>query len=109
MQAYWDTSGLSQLKTLSMGTEGQQVEAAKSAAQQFESILIAEVLKAARSNPFGQDNPLNSSAMESMHSMFDQQVAHALAGRGLGLSQHIEQSILNSLKWVKNNSPELGE
>lgn len=109
MQAYWDTSGLSQLKMLSTGTEAQQAEAAKAAAQQFESILIAEMLKAARNNPFAEDNPMNSSAMQSMQGMFDQQVAHSMAGRGMGLAQYLEQSILNSLQLTKNAATKVDE
>ncbi len=94
--AYWDTQGLSKLKMLSSGDETAQREAAKQAAIQFEALLLNEMLKAARSSDMSEDNPMNSSAAKHFQAMFDQQVAHTMAGKGMGFAQHIEKMILAS-------------
>ncbi len=94
--AYWDTQGLSKLKMLSSGDEAARREAAKQAAVQFEALLLNEMLKAARSSEMSEDNPMNSSAAKNFQSMFDQQVAHSMAGKGMGFAEHIEKMILAS-------------
>jgi peptidoglycan hydrolase FlgJ len=94
--AYWDTQGLSKLKMLSSGDQAAQREAAKQAAVQFEALLLNEMLKAARSSDMSEDNPMNSSAAKHFQAMFDQQVAHTMAGKGMGFAQHIEKMILAS-------------
>lgn len=92
--AFWDTQGLSKLKMLSGGDETARREAARQAAIQFESLLLNEMLKAARSNDMSEENPMNSSAAKNFQAMFDQQVAHSMAGKGMGFAEQIEKMIL---------------
>ncbi|HEY1057477.1 rod-binding protein [Limnobacter humi] len=92
--AYWDSQGLSQLKRLSTGTPDQQRQAAKAAAQEFEALLLSELLKAAKAGEGTEDGLFSSDAMKSYQGMFNQQIAHSLAGKGLGFAQQIEQMIL---------------
>ncbi|MDX1669192.1 MAG: rod-binding protein [Limnobacter sp.] len=95
--AYWDSSGLTQMKKLSQGNETEQRRAAKEAATQFEGILMNELLKAAREGEFAKDADLfNSSAMKNFQGMFDQQVAFSMAGKGMGFAEHIEKMILQN-------------
>jgi len=67
------------------------------AAQQFESLLVAQILKTARSDSEGWlgtgDDQAGSSAME----IAEEQLAQALSSRGgLGLSRMIEKGLTKS-------------
>jgi Rod binding domain-containing protein len=95
--AFWDNTGLHQLKSLSQGDEDKQRLAAKEAARQFEAIMLTEFLKAARTNSLqSEDDPMNSEAMKSFMAMSDQQMAFSMAGHGFGFAEQIEKMILQN-------------
>jgi flagellar protein FlgJ len=69
-------------------------EALKQAAQQFEALFTQQLLKAAHSNPMGQDLLGGGSGGDMYKDMFDQQIAmHMASGKGLGLADMLVRQL----------------
>ena len=99
----FDFAGLGALKA-SAAKDGGDPEAAKKAAQQFESMFLQMMLKSMR-DAVPKGGLFESKATKTFEQMFDQQVVLALAERrSTGLSQMIEKFITQS-----HTSLELGE
>jgi len=88
-----DAKALSGLKREAHANPAQ---ALAKAAGQFEAMFLQMVLKQMRET-LPRDGPLDSDAMRTYTSMFDQQIAQQLAGRGLGLREAIERQLARAL------------
>src|SRR5471030_447658 len=78
-----DGNGLNQLKALSSQDPKQ---ALKGAAQQFEAMFMTMLMKSMR-DATPQDGPFDSEQTRMYQSMLDQQMAQAMAKRGIGLAE----------------------
>lgn len=67
-------------------------KALSKAAGQFEALFLQMVLKQMRES-LPKDGLLDSDSMRTYTSMFDQQVAQQLSGRGIGLKEAIERQL----------------
>ncbi|MBF0265017.1 MAG: flagellar assembly peptidoglycan hydrolase FlgJ [Gammaproteobacteria bacterium] len=97
-EAYTDLSALNKLKVSARQNED---EALPKVAKQFESLLIAMLIKTMRDSTLSEDSMFKSDAGDSYQSMHDQQLALELAkGDGIGLSE----SIIRQLKKDKQKT-----
>jgi Rod binding domain-containing protein len=90
------TSDLSAVGSLSGATPGTNKSSKiHDAAQQFESLLIGEMLKAAReTGSWGLTEEDSDPGQDTLSGMAESQFANALAkSGGLGLSHMVEQSV----------------
>ena len=91
-ESYTDLNALTKLKTQARDN---QDEALPEVAKQFESVLIAMLIKTMRQSTMSEDSLFSSSAGDNYQSMHDQQLSLELAkGKGIGLAD----SIIRQLK-----------
>jgi flagellar protein FlgJ len=89
-----DANALSQLRR---EAHASPERALAKAAGQFEALFLQMVLKQMRET-LPKDGPLDSDAMRTYTSMFDQQIAQHLSSRGLGLREAIERQLGRALQ-----------
>lgn len=86
----FDAAGFGGLK---LAAQREDPEAVREAAQQFEALLVQNMLKNMRAAS-GEDGLFGSSQMDSYYEMFDQQVALEMARNGgLGLADVLVQQM----------------
>jgi len=74
-----------QFSKLRSGAQQQSPEAIRKTAQQFEALMVQNMLKSMRATSFGDD--LTGSTGQSYRDMYDQQLSqHLTSGRGIGLA-----------------------
>lgn len=74
-----------QFSTLRSGAQQQSPEAIRKTAQQFEALMVQNMLKSMRATSFGDD--LTGSMGDNYRDLYDQQLSqHLTSGRGIGLA-----------------------
>lgn len=98
----FDFAGLGALKAQAV-QDKDNPEAAKKAAQQFESMFLQMMLKSMR-DAVPKGGLFESQATETFEQMFDQQIVLAMAERrSTGLSQMIEKFITSAHQSLESN------
>jgi len=92
----FDAAGFSGLK---LAAQREDPEAVREAAQQFEALLVQNMLKTMRAA--SQDELFGSSQMDSYYEMFDQQVALDMARKGgFGLADELVRQLESAARQV---------
>lgn len=81
-----------------------QQGAVKETARQFEALLLNVMLKSMRET-VAQDGPFDSEQTKLYTSMLDQQLAQAMAKRGIGLAQVLEKQLSGGMPGKAVTSP----
>ena len=77
---------------IAMDTAPRDSQRVREAARDFEALLIAQMLRAARENSAGEEN--DNGSTDSIRELAEQQIAQCLASAGgLGLSSLISQGL----------------
>ena len=92
----YNYNDLASLNAISNMGDGQEAEALKQVAHQFESMFVGMMLKSMRdaNAAFEEDNPLNSNESKFYRQMFDDQLALSMSqGEGIGLADSIYRQL----------------
>lgn len=93
-----DFSHLDRLKRSVQGEGAQNEEALRDVAQQFETLMLQQLLKQARQSTPGLENILGSQQMKLAQSMSDEQIAQSLGkAGGLGLAEALMNQLRGNL------------
>lgn len=93
-----DFSHLDRLKRSVQGDGAQNEEALRDVAQQFETLMLQQLLKQARQSTPGLENIMGSQQMKLAQSMSDEQIAQSLGkAGGLGLAQALLDQLRGNL------------
>lgn len=94
-----DLQGMNRLHK--SGDSEQQLQ---SAAEQFEALLLHQLVKSMR-DAVPRSDLMDSSATRFYESLFDQQLSTHLAGRGLGLAQQLVDQLSAELPRAHTEQP----